>query len=89
MFLDDELKQIYSKNIDIREKCIQLIDACIKRIELTSDEATINSIKRIDSSFRLFAKTTNTIKEDGFKNQMIELLKVQKNGNEVINLLNW
>lgn len=86
MFLDDELKQTYNKDISLKEKLIEIIDICYNRIDF---KHPINSIKQIDNSFRLFAKTTNDIKEDGFKNCMIKALEKQKEGFKIIKALNW
>lgn len=58
MFLDDELKQIWEAPTELADRANRIYKACMTRIDQTSKRNFINSVKRVDLSFRLFAKRT-------------------------------
>ena len=80
MFLDEELDQIHSENYG-EEKCpMLLLNAMINRMPKKDEVATINindflnTIKRIDSSWRLFCKKhSGAYKEDAWRNWVLKL----------------
>lgn len=91
MFLDEELNKIYkdgSRNCTVNV-CVNLINACVARIKKDSTSNFINSIKQIDSSFRIFAKQTNNINENGFKSYISNIIKEDEKADKIFNLLNW
>ena len=66
MFLDDELKQIWNDAVHSREKDYakvfnSLMQACFNRLE-----GNRNSVKRVDASYALFAKSKR-LQENGFR----------------------
>lgn len=89
MFLDDELKQIWESQTDLADRANRIYKACIARIDQTSPSNFINSVKRVDSSFRLFAKRTNDINENWLKDRMYEAIKESESADKVLKLLNW
>lgn len=90
MFLDDELKQIYDSHEGNVSECYnKLINACLNRIEKDTGSSFINSLKRIESSFRLFAKKTENINPNAFKVIIHNKLVGDDEGKKVLNILNW
>ena len=71
MFLDEELDQIHSENYGKENCAILLLKAMISRMPKEDEVATINpndflnTIKRIDNSWKLFCKKhSGAYKED-------------------------
>ena len=89
MFLDDELKQIWGSQIDLADRANRIYKACMARIDQTSPNNFINSVKRVDSSFRLFAKRTNEINENWLKDRLCEAINESKVADEIYRMLNW
>lgn len=89
MFLDDELKQIWEAKTDLADRANRIYKACAARIDQTSPDNFINSVKRVDSSFRLFAKQTNGINADWFRDEISNAIKESKVADEIFRRLNW
>lgn len=90
MFLDEELQQIYDNDKDdIVEVCNKLLNVCINRIRKDSPKNFINSIRQIDSSFRIFARKTNIINEDGFKLVISDRIKQDEKADIIFKYLKW
>lgn len=89
MFLDDELKQIWESPTELADRGNRIYNACMARIDPTSRRNFINSVKRVDSSFRLFAKRTNGINENWLKDMLCKAIKESKAADEIFRMLNW
>lgn len=89
MFLDEELKQIWESPTELADRANQIYNACLARIDQTSPSNFINSVKRVDSSFRLFAKRTNEINENWLKDRLCEAIKDSEVADEIFRMLNW
>lgn len=89
MFLDDELKQIWETPTELADRANRIYKACMARIDQTSPCNFINSVKRVDSSFRLFAKRTNEINENWLKDRLCEAIKESKVADDIFRMLNW
>lgn len=89
MFLDNELKQIWESPTELADRANRIYKACMARIDQTSPSNFINSVKRIDSSFRLFAKQTNEVNEDWLKYRICEVIKESEVADEILRMLNW
>lgn len=78
MFLDDKLMEIWEESKTsgkgIVDVCQEMMDECTSRIPNPADVSVadwINSIKRIDNSWKLFCKRTSYFNPDGFKQVMM------------------
>lgn len=69
MFLDEELNKVYEENKDDVKGCsLKLLDTMIQRVNPdVPAEQFINTLKQIDSSWRLFCKTHPQFSVDGFR----------------------
>jgi hypothetical protein len=94
MFLDDELNEIFEQKGFEKETSLELIKACMKRIDFDNGwDALCNSLKRTDFSWHLFCKKHRLYDEDGFRKVYLhslgddeEGLRLQEN---VKKALNW
>ena len=80
MFLDEELDHIHSENYGKENCAILLLKAMINRMPKEGEVATINphyfinTIKRIDNSWKLFCKKhSGAYKEDAWRNCVLKL----------------
>lgn len=96
MFLDDKLTEIWETGRDRNEKVTdtlqKLIDECVSRIpdpNTCSVETWINSVKRIDNYFRLFAKRNTYVRPDGFKAVMMRRCGDKEEYNVIYRQLGW
>lgn len=89
MFLDDELNQIWESPAELADKANRIYKACVARIDQTSPSNFINSVKRVDSSFRLFAKQTDGINENWLKDRLCDVIKESKVAGVISRKLNW
>ena len=88
MFLDDELEQIYNKDIDYKSKILELFTAMANRMEDPSKcsvETYLLKLKQIDNSWRLFCKNHDDLYMNGFRDL---ILKSDSSG-EIKKLLHW
>lgn len=93
MFLDDELNQIYEENGCNKDSSMKLLQACFNRLEDPNNgvKAFLNSVKRIDASWRLSCSKHKEYNKDGFRLCFLENAEVE-NDNLVERLkkdLNW
>ena len=94
MFLDDELNEIFEQKGFGKETSLELIKACVKRIDFDNGwSALYNSLKRTDSSWRLFCKKHKLYDEDGFRKVYLRTLGDDEEGlilqEKVKKALNW
>lgn len=74
MFLDDKLMEIWEEakgsGKNIVDVCQEMMDECTSRIPNPANISVtdwINSVKRIDNSWKLFCKRNGYFKADAFK----------------------
>ena len=73
MFLDEELDQIHSENYGKRNCAILLLKAMINRMPKMNPHDFLNTLKRIDNSWRLFCKKhSGAYKEDAWRNLVLK-----------------
>lgn len=96
MFLDEELEQILNdnKSTPIGEISKKLVKACINRFADPMKEGQqtwLNSVKRTESSWRLFAKKHPEVKVEGFRDILKEAFMDNDKdaGKKVIKALGW
>lgn len=94
MFLDEELNKIYNEKGFSKESSFKLAEACIKRLDFTNGWAALyNSLKRTDSSWRMFCKEHKEYNEDGFRRMYLNTLGEDEMGlklkEKVRQALNW
>ena len=75
MFLDDELSKIHEENGFSCETSKKLVDACLNRVAkpLEGTNAFLNSLRRIDASWRLFCVKYEEYDKDGFRKVILML----------------
>lgn len=94
MFLDDELNEIFEQKGFNKETSLELIKACMKRLDFEHGwGALYNSLKRTDSSWRLFCKKHKLYDEDGFRKVYLHTIGDGEEGlrlqEKVKKALNW
>ena len=96
MFLDDKLAETFeegvSNKIPIVDICQTLLDECISRIpnpNTCSVQTWINSIKQIESGWRLFCKKYPRFNPDGFKNVMLNRTSHNPKYDYIYEKLGW
>jgi hypothetical protein len=75
MFLDEELEQIYNKDIDYKSKLLELFKAMANRTEdpqKCSVEKYLLKLKQIDNSWRLFCKNHDDLCANGFRDLVLK-----------------
>lgn len=61
MFLDEKLEKIYSKNSDKGKCAKELITACVESLDKTNVTTYLDSLKRVDYSWKLFIRSTKNM----------------------------
>lgn len=80
-------KAFQENNLNLKELPGVVTRICLKRL---NPESLLTDIKRVDNSYRLFAKRhPGIIKPDGWKNFIIEVIGKMENGDKVISQLGW
>lgn len=94
MFLEDKLEEIHNNNGDVVEKARKFLHVMTENIEqsvivkngMINNQNLANVVKRIDTTWRKFAKKHN-YKEDFFETQSIE--EIRKINPELVSLIGW
>lgn len=89
MFLDEELKQIWETETDKTERANKIYKACVSRIDGKSQDGFVTSIRRVDNSFRLFAKQTCGVNPNWLKQEFIGAIKQDEYSDVVLRSLGW
>lgn len=94
MFLDDELSEIFKQKGYGKETSLELIKACMKRIDYDNGSSALcNSLKQTDSSWRLFCKKHKLYDENGFRKVYLHSIGDDEEGlrlqEKVKKTLNW
>lgn len=96
MFLDEELEQIWidNKSTLMGETSKKLVKACINRFADPTKEGRqtwLNSIKRTESSWQLFAKKHPEVRVEGFRDILKEafMYKDKDAGKKLLKALGW
>lgn len=94
MFLDDELNEIFKQKGFGKKTSLELIKACMKRLDFEHGwDALYNSLKRTDSSWRLFCKKHKLFDENGFRKVYLHTIGDDAEGlrlqEKIKKALNW
>lgn len=72
MFLDEKLEKIYSENSDRGKRAKELIIACVESLDKTNVTTYLDSLKRVDYSWKLFCKKYKEYDINGFRNYVLK-----------------
>lgn len=73
MFLDEKLEKIYSEHSANKAECAKkLIISCIESLDTTNNKTYLNSLKRVDYSWKLFCKKHKEYDSNGFRNYIFK-----------------
>lgn len=72
MFLDEKLEKIYSENSDRGKRAKELIITCVESLDKTNATTYLDSLKRVDYSWKLFCKKYKEYNINGFRNYVLK-----------------
>lgn len=73
MFLDEKLEKIHSEYSADKNECVKkLIITCIESLDKTNITTYLDSLKRIDYSWKLFCKKYKEYSMNGFRNYVLK-----------------